>query len=1423
MAKYCEVCKSSYPDGLDACPHCAGRAAGETSSDSAVDLGLPGAPGDPLAGEAPVLAEAGDSSVVQWASVVENAPASGAPAPPEEDFVGTLAEPPAARDAGPASPPAAGEEATLALTPGAEAAPPAGGPAPFPEVGSGIDLGAAAAEDKAGAPSAAGSDSEIHLGEEPAAVESGVEPVGDVAPVDSGVVVAEDAVVAESGVDLAAEAAADTAARPATGSDSEIHLAEDAVPAESGVVLGEEAAPEESGVVLAEEDIVAGAVVAGSGVDLSAEAADSAARRATGSDSEIHLGEEAPAAESGVELAEEAPVESGVELVEDAAVAGSGVDLAAEAADSAAGLDESALAPARDSAVDLGADVVVAELASGAGKSDSGRDLIAEAVESGVDLHRAGADAAAAAPVEESAEEVGEEKAVDLNEAANADAQSSAVDLGAPAAGDVLESGAGEGAVGSAKGEGSGAPRVEAAAPSGAALSGVLDDETGAPTVREEAVGAVDEYPADEGEEATELATVPAGEDEEGRPSAGAARPRPEKKERRKSRAGAWVGGALIGGLVGVGACVALWVFAFDQLGEWRLALGGGNKVPPPGGPQNPGRPGPGAAGPKTVGDKQMEFLQEAAAKGPILPGNEAFKTRLAELEKDADKDADALFWKGVLLDAAGDANGAKQAFAAGAKKFENDPAQKQRFETAIIRLETRPPAKPVARKTGAAPAADPLLLALAATTFEPAQPPQADAPAAEAGVDFWRAVKEAQSAKYAEAVKALDAAAAAHDKRRLTLLGKAQNPNSDPTEEIFLRSCAELKEFWQLKAKLVEGGYLTAEKKDPVQAINDLAKKAKEADDLRGQLDTAKEDVKKAEKAAKDAKADADAEAKKDIEAAKKAADADAAKKVEDAKKEAAAAAKKEIDATKLDAEKAKKDADDKAKDAEAKVKDALDLAEKTKESLAKAEKRVKELETEKDPQGTVRRIQGELDKANDQLAKANEQLKQRWQPAEMLSLWAPLVKDRTRKDLAEKALADADRVLKDEASPAAAKGQAHAVRGLVLLGQGKYADAKAELEKAKPAVGGDWAGVVDAALKEAADPSASLVAQVKELRDRGQTEQALTALDKLVEGAAPESRGRLLAERALLRLDQARGKGRLKADDPDVVAAMKDADEAAKGGDAEAFYAEGRIAEALERFDAAAENYQKAFDAHKALDAQGARYRVALARVLLQAKPAKAAEGARSDRGAAPTALDLLTLLVAAGPEEPPAGAPDAASKRAQELADEVLAAKEGDVPFEVRAQALAIKGLWNQALTTYIDGLKPHLSREHYDGLMALIQGHPAMKRPTSQSVANPLEAERRFGAGQRLYFDRQFANAEKEFVEAVAQNGQDARYFYFLGLSRLAQGKRSDALADFEQGARLEDRNRPPPAAVNAELERIQGPDRRTLNGVRDLPR
>ncbi len=165
-----------------------------------------------------------------------------------------------------------------------------------------------------------------------------------------------------------------------------------------------------------------------------------------------------------------------------------------------------------------------------------------------------------------------------------------------------------------------------------------------------------------------------------------------------------------------------------------------------------------------------------------------------------------------------------------------------------------------------------------------------------------------------------------------------------------------------------------------------------------------------------------------------------------------------------------------------------------------------------------------------------------------------------------------------------------------------------------------------------------------------------------------------------------------------------------------------------------------------------------------------------------------------------------------QAQQLAKDILSVRGNGVPFEARAQALAVQGLWTEALNAFATGLYPYISPD-YDAVLAnVLQGHPALRRPTVMTVADPLAAAQHYAAGLQWYNERRYADAEKEFEEAVENDGQDARYYYYLGLPRLQQGDRSDAQEDCRnQGARLERQSRPPQGRRGAAAlrSRIQG--------------
>jgi tetratricopeptide (TPR) repeat protein len=250
-------------------------------------------------------------------------------------------------------------------------------------------------------------------------------------------------------------------------------------------------------------------------------------------------------------------------------------------------------------------------------------------------------------------------------------------------------------------------------------------------------------------------------------------------------------------------------------------------------------------------------------------------------------------------------------------------------------------------------------------------------------------------------------------------------------------------------------------------------------------------------------------------------------------------------------------------------------------------------------------------------------------------------------------------------------------------------------------------------------------------------------------------------------------------------------------------------------------------------------ARYKVALARVLLRKQtprgtrpvPAELRTGKTPaatnknvlPRGASSASLDVARLLVLTTMLQAP-DLPQGAKggTEADKLADEILAM--GDkVPFDVRAQALAVKNLYTRALRVYVGGLRDKglLAPNHANAILALINNHPTFRRPESRSDPDPLQAEKNYAAGLSFYAAKKYARAEREFLAAVENDNGDARYYYFLGLSRLAQGNR-EGYEDFDQAAQLERLGRPDRAAVSKALERVQGPMRKALNAVRNRP-
>src|SRR5262249_1100791 len=99
------------------------------------------------------------------------------------------------------------------------------------------------------------------------------------------------------------------------------------------------------------------------------------------------------------------------------------------------------------------------------------------------------------------------------------------------------------------------------------------------------------------------------------------------------------------------------------------------------------------------------------------------------------------------------------------------------------------------------------------------------------------------------------------------------------------------------------------------------------------------------------------------------------------------------------------------------------------------------------------------------------------------------------------------------------------------------------------------------------------------------------------------------------------------------------------------------------------------------------------------------------------------------------------------------------------------------------------------------------------------ASPLQAEASYTAGVQSYWSGSYERAEEQFLKAIRNDSRDARYHYYLGLTRLALDKHSAAQRDFERGADLEHHDRRSRPPENAALERIQGGARQTVDHYR----
>jgi hypothetical protein len=364
---------------------------------------------------------------------------------------------------------------------------------------------------------------------------------------------------------------------------------------------------------------------------------------------------------------------------------------------------------------------------------------------------------------------------------------------------------------------------------------------------------------------------------------------------------------------------------------------------------------------------------------------------------------------------------------------------------------------------------------------------------------------------------------------------------------------------------------------------------------------------------------------------------------------------------------------------------------------------------------------------------------------------------------------------------------------------------------------------------LKELNDPAAYYLPAVERQLAAGQIKTAVNELNAGL--TAFPGQPLLLLKRAQLTFDAA-GPGKFDAATQKQI--REDAEAARKDPAlvAESFYVVGRMEERNGDLAKAEESYRAAFKLAGPGE-QGDRYRAALARVLQ--RELSTAAGDEEETLQLTSAEDEQPEIAVNSPLPAPAqvpgeGAADpAAKKRLEEsikIAEDLIKREDPRTKGEgymILGAAQARLGKSTEGLKNFVKGLRlanPDWSTQELDRMIA---NHPAFQEPDTAMQPNPLMAEKHFGRGLDFFWARRYAEAESEFVKAISYYDDDARYRYFLGMSRYWQGstdKTRLAQVDFQKGAQLERLRHPGVRDVNSSLERVQGDMRKVIDSYRE---
>ncbi|MCU0705849.1 MAG: hypothetical protein MUF18_17920 [Fimbriiglobus sp.] len=173
--------------------------------------------------------------------------------------------------------------------------------------------------------------------------------------------------------------------------------------------------------------------------------------------------------------------------------------------------------------------------------------------------------------------------------------------------------------------------------------------------------------------------------------------------------------------------------------------------------------------------------------------------------------------------------------------------------------------------------------------------------------------------------------------------------------------------------------------------------------------------------------------------------------------------------------------------------------------------------------------------------------------------------------------------------------------------------------------------------------------------------------------------------------------------------------------------------------------------------------------------------------------------------------------ATAAVKKLQDEVALAKlsaKADAEAAAKAkfdEATARATAAEKALDTKVKSLEADFAAKLAEARAGVVRLAPA-------ELESATKAEQSYAAGLKAFRGGRYTDAEGLFATATAEYPSDARYWYYLGLSRTRTGS-AEAEAAFRKGAELEGANKPRLAIVDAALESLGFADKERVNKFR----